>query len=110
MRPARPVHIAAQAITPFIGKGHPGFIAKGHPDFGKRENPTLERQMAAAVEELVEGSRVDPETVEIIQSLSTTVRKRPDTSKRTRRRMRRGKKLRPHSAKTGRGAMSLPSQ
>ena len=42
MRPVRPVYIAAQAVTPFIGKGHPDFILKGHPDFWKRENPTLE--------------------------------------------------------------------
>ena len=39
MRPVRPVYVAAQAITPFIGKGSPHFIAKGHPDFGTREIP-----------------------------------------------------------------------
>ena len=47
MRPVRPVYIAAQAVTPFIGKGHPDFILKGHPDFGKRENPTLEDHLVA---------------------------------------------------------------
>jgi acetyl-CoA acyltransferase len=64
MRPSRPVFIAAQAITPFIGKGHPDFVAKGHPDFGKRSNPTLEGQLGAAVRGLVEDEGVDPSLVE----------------------------------------------
>ena len=60
MRPARDVYIAAQAITPFIGKGNPAFIAKGHPDFGKRNNPSLEEHLTAAVRQLLDAYRIDP--------------------------------------------------
>jgi len=59
MRPARAVYIAAQAITPFIGKGNPNFIAKGHPDFGKRENPSLEAHLTAAVRQLLDAHKID---------------------------------------------------
>ncbi|MBI4081143.1 MAG: hypothetical protein HY423_00895 [Candidatus Lambdaproteobacteria bacterium] len=64
MRPLRPVYLAAQAITPFIGKGNPAFIAKGHPEFGKRENPTLEDHMTAAIRLLIERERVDPALIQ----------------------------------------------
>ncbi len=60
MRPARPVYIAAQAVTPFIGKGNPDFIAKGHPDFGTRENPSLEDHLVAAVRKLLDDYSIDP--------------------------------------------------
>lgn len=59
MQPARPVYIAAQAITPFIGKGHPDFIHKGHPDFGSRENLTLEGHMAAGIAKLLADYQLD---------------------------------------------------
>ena len=64
MKPHRPVYIAAQAITPFIGKGNPDFIDKAHPDFGKRENPTLEDQIVAAVKDLIDKQGVDPSLVQ----------------------------------------------
>jgi acetyl-CoA acyltransferase len=64
MRPARPVYIAAQAITPFIGKGNPHFIMKGHPDFGKRDNPTLEDHIVSVVRKLFADSRIDPSLVQ----------------------------------------------
>ena len=48
MRPVRPVYIAAQAVTPFIGKGHPDFILKGHPDFGKRDTPRWKTTWSAS--------------------------------------------------------------
>jgi acetyl-CoA C-acetyltransferase len=64
MRPARAVYLAAQAITPFIGKGNPNFIAKGHPDFGKRTNPSLEEHLTAAVRQLLETYRVDPTLIQ----------------------------------------------
>jgi acetyl-CoA acyltransferase len=60
MRPVRPVYIAAQAITPFIGKGNPHFIVKGHPDFGERDNPTLEDHIGNVIRELFAGSQIDP--------------------------------------------------
>ena len=59
MRPNRPVYIAAQAITPFIGKGNPAFINKEHPDFGKRANPSLEDHLTSAVRQLLETYRID---------------------------------------------------
>jgi acetyl-CoA C-acetyltransferase len=64
MKLQRPVYIAAQAITPFIGKGHPDFISKGHADFGQRENPSLESQLGAAIGRLFEEQDIDPEIVE----------------------------------------------
>ncbi len=64
MRPTRPVYIAAQAITPFIGKGNPAFISKGHPDFGTRENPSLEDYFGAALSKLVEDYAIDPSLVQ----------------------------------------------
>ena len=64
MQPARNVFIAAQAITPFIGKGNPDFIDKAHPDFGKRENPSLEGHLVGAVNALLEGQGVDPALIE----------------------------------------------
>ena len=64
MRPARDVYLAAQAITPFIGKGNPAFIGPGHPDFGKRENPTLEEHLTAAVRQLLDRYRIDPALVQ----------------------------------------------
>ncbi len=59
MKPARPVYLAGQAITPFIGKGNPAFIAKGHPDYGTKENPTLDEHMAAVLQQLVDEYAVD---------------------------------------------------
>ncbi len=53
MKPHRPVYLAAQAITPFIGKGNPAFIMKGHPEYGKRDNPTLEDHLTRAVQEVL---------------------------------------------------------
>jgi len=64
MRPARTVYLAAQAITPFIGKGNPAFIAPGHADFGKKENPTLEEHLTAAVRQVLERYQVDPSLVQ----------------------------------------------
>ena len=60
MRPVRPVYVAAQSVTPFIGKGHPDFILKGHPDFGKRENPTLEDHLVRVVRQLLAEYQIDP--------------------------------------------------
>lgn len=64
MRPNRPVYIAAQAVTPFIGKGNPAFVAKGHPDFGKRENPSLEDHLTLAVKKLIDDYGVDPSLIQ----------------------------------------------
>jgi acetyl-CoA C-acetyltransferase len=64
MRPARDVFLAAQAITPFVGKGNPAFISKGHPDFGKRENPSLEQHLSAAVRKLLADYGVDPTLIQ----------------------------------------------
>lgn len=64
MRPVRDVFIAAQAITPFIGKGNPDFITKSHPDFGRRENPSLEEQIAMVVRRLLGESGVDAGLIE----------------------------------------------
>jgi acetyl-CoA acyltransferase len=64
MRPARTVYLAAQAITPFIGKGNPAFIAPGHADFGKKENPTLEEHLTAAVRQMLERYQIDPSLVQ----------------------------------------------
>jgi acetyl-CoA acyltransferase len=64
MRPVRPVYIAAQAITPFIGKGNPLFIMKGHPDFGKKDNPTLEDHIVNAVRKLIDSSGIDPSLIQ----------------------------------------------
>jgi acetyl-CoA acyltransferase len=64
MRPVRPVYIAAQAVTPFIGKGHPDFILKGHPDFGKRENPTLEDYLVRVVHQLLAECQIDPSLIQ----------------------------------------------
>jgi len=64
MRPARTVYLAAQALTPFIGKGNPAFIVQGHADFGKKENPTLEEHLAAAVRQVLERYRIDPALVQ----------------------------------------------
>lgn len=64
MRPVRPVYIAAQAITPFIGKGHPDFIVKGHPDFGTRENPTLEDHLVQVVQQLLRENQIDPSLIQ----------------------------------------------
>ena len=64
MRPQRSVYVAAQAITPFIGKGNPAFIMKGHPDYGKRENPTLEDHLIRAVREVLSDGDIDPALVQ----------------------------------------------
>ena len=58
------VYMAAQAITPFIGKGNPAFIGPGHPDFGKKENPSLEDHIVAAVQQLLREYKVDPTLVQ----------------------------------------------
>jgi acetyl-CoA acyltransferase len=64
MRPARPVYIAAQAITPFIGKGNPNFIMKGHPDFGTKDNPTLEDHIVNVTRKLIDDHSIDPSLVQ----------------------------------------------
>jgi acetyl-CoA acyltransferase len=64
MRPARTVYMAAQAITPFIGKGNPAFVGPGHPDFGKRENPSLEDHIVGVVQQLLRDYQVDPTLVQ----------------------------------------------
>jgi len=64
MRPGRPVYIAAQAVTPFIGKGHPDFILKGHPDFGQRDNPTMEEHIGSVVRQLSADSSLDPRLIQ----------------------------------------------
>ena len=64
MKPVRPVYIAAQAITPFIGKGNPNFIDKNHPDFGQRENPSLEDQTVAVVRKLLQDYDIDPSLIQ----------------------------------------------
>jgi len=64
MQPARPVYIAAQTITPFIGKGNPNFVTKGHPDFGKRENPNLEAHLVGAVQKLISDYKIDPTVIQ----------------------------------------------
>ncbi len=64
MLPARTVYLAAQALTPFIGKGNPAFIGPRHPDFGKKENPSLEQHLAAVVRKLFQDHRLDPALVQ----------------------------------------------
>jgi acetyl-CoA acyltransferase len=64
MRPVRPAYIAAQAITPFIGKGHPNFIASGHADFGVRANPTLEEHVVTVVRKLLDAHDIDPSLIQ----------------------------------------------
>lgn len=64
MRPARAVHIAGEAVTPFIGKGHPDFVTKDHPDYGKRANPSLEDHMTAAIRDLLDTYRIDPSLIQ----------------------------------------------
>ena len=64
MRPVRPAYIAAQAITPFIGKGHPNFIAPGHADFGVRANPTLEEHVVTVVRKLLDAHDIDPSLIQ----------------------------------------------
>jgi acetyl-CoA acyltransferase len=64
MQPVRPVYLAAQAITPFLGKGSPHFIMKGHADFGKRDNPTLEDHIVAVLRKLFEDNGIDPSVVQ----------------------------------------------
>jgi acetyl-CoA acyltransferase len=64
MRPVRPVYIAAQAITPFIGKGNPNFITKGHPDFGTKDNPTLEDHIVNVVRKLLDDHGIDPSLIQ----------------------------------------------
>jgi acetyl-CoA acyltransferase len=58
------VYIAAQAITPFIGKGHPDFIMKGHPDFGTRDNPTLEEHLVRVLRQLFTENNIDPTLIQ----------------------------------------------
>lgn len=64
MRPLRPVYLAAQAITPFIGKGSPHFIAEGHADFGVKENPTLEDHIITVVRQLLHDNHLDPSLIQ----------------------------------------------
>src|SRR6266850_1798779 len=56
MRPVRPVYIAAQAVTPFIGKGH--------PDFGKRDNLTLEDYIIRVICQLLADYQIDPTLIQ----------------------------------------------
>ncbi len=64
MRPVRPAYIAAQAITPFIGRGNPNFIAPGHEAFGVRDNPTLEAHIVAVVRKLLDETGIDPTLIQ----------------------------------------------
>jgi acetyl-CoA acyltransferase len=64
MRSIRPVYIAAQAITPFIGKGSPHFIVKGHADFGTKENPSLEEHIATVVRKLLTEHDIDASLIQ----------------------------------------------
>jgi len=64
MKLRRPVYVAAQAITPFLGKGSPDFIAKGHADFGVRDNPTLEEHLGRAVREVLDTGGIDPGAIQ----------------------------------------------
>jgi len=64
MRPTRPAFIAAQALTPFIGKGSPNFIAKGHPDYGVKENPTLEDHIVTVIRQLLDDNAIDPSLIQ----------------------------------------------
>ncbi|MGQ4806961.1 3-ketoacyl-CoA thiolase [Candidatus Entotheonellaceae bacterium PAL068K] len=64
MRPVRPVYIAAQAITPFIGKGNPNFIMKGHADFGTKDNPSLEDFIVDVMHQLIEANGIDPSLIQ----------------------------------------------
>jgi acetyl-CoA acyltransferase len=64
MRPVKPVYIAAQALTPFIGRGNPNFIAPGHPDFGVKENPTLEAYIVGVVRQLIDDTGIDPSLIQ----------------------------------------------
>ena len=64
MRPVRPVYIAAQALTPFIGRGNPNFIAPGHADFGVKENPTLEAYIVGVVKQLIDDTGIDPSLIQ----------------------------------------------
>ncbi|MCZ6875277.1 MAG: hypothetical protein O7G88_17425 [bacterium] len=59
MRPTRPVYVAAQAVTPFIGKGNPAFIMKGHPDFGQKDNPSLEGHIVNVIRKLIDDANID---------------------------------------------------
>jgi acetyl-CoA acyltransferase len=64
MKPMKPVYIAAQAVTPFIGRGNPNFIDKGHEAFGVRENPTLEDHIVGVVRKLIDDNKVDPTLIQ----------------------------------------------
>lgn len=64
MKPMKPVYIAAQAVTPFIGKGNPNFIDKGHEEFGVRENPTLEDHIVGVVRKLIDDHHIDPTLIQ----------------------------------------------
>ncbi len=64
MRPVRPVYIAAQAITPFIGRGNPNFITSAHEEFGKRNNLTLEQHIVAVVRKLIDAHHIDPSVIQ----------------------------------------------
>jgi acetyl-CoA acyltransferase len=64
MKPMKPVYLAAQAVTPFIGKGNPNFIDRGHEQFGVRENPTLEDHIVAVVRKLIHDNGIDPTLIQ----------------------------------------------
>jgi len=64
MASSRRVFIVGGANTSFIGKGHPDFIWKRHPDFGVKENPTLEELLKSAVDETIEDTGVDPDSID----------------------------------------------
>ncbi|MEY3014133.1 MAG: hypothetical protein RIT45_2868 [Pseudomonadota bacterium] len=61
---SRRAFVLGGAITPFIGKNHPDFIWKGHPEFGQRENPTLEDQITAAVQQALAATDVPAAAIE----------------------------------------------
>ena len=64
MKPMKPVYLAAQAVTPCIGKGNPNFIDRGHEQFGVRENPTLEDHIVAVVRKLIHDNGLDPTLIQ----------------------------------------------
>jgi acetyl-CoA acyltransferase len=64
MKPMKPVYLAAQAVTPFIGRGNPHFIDRGHEQFGVRENPTLEDHIVAVVRKLIHDNEIDPTLIQ----------------------------------------------
>ncbi len=55
MKPHRPVYLAAHALTPFTGKGHPRFISPSKAQITGQKNPSLEEQIAQVIRQLFAG-------------------------------------------------------